>query len=72
MKGGLAGRGFGKTSCRLEGIRVREGKMAKLTLVTGAGGFIGGQLVRDLLRQDIAVRAVDKAFKRLVLPFRQF
>ena len=25
--------------------------MAQLTLVTGAGGFIGGQLVRDLLAQ---------------------
>src|SRR5262245_22011091 len=34
--------------------------MSKLTLVTGAGGFIGGQLVRDLLRQNISVRAVDK------------
>jgi nucleoside-diphosphate-sugar epimerase len=31
-----------------------------LTLVTGAGGFIGGHLVRDLLGQGIAVRAVDK------------
>jgi GDP-D-mannose 3', 5'-epimerase len=33
--------------------------MAKLTLVTGAGGFIGGQLVRDLLAQGVPVRAVD-------------
>jgi nucleoside-diphosphate-sugar epimerase len=28
-------------------------------LVTGAGGFIGGALVSDLLRNDIPVRAVD-------------
>ena len=34
--------------------------MSKLTLVTGAGGFIGGQLVRDLLKQNVPVRAVDK------------
>ena len=34
--------------------------MSQLTLVTGAGGFIGGQLVRDLVAKGIAVRAVDK------------
>jgi GDP-D-mannose 3',5'-epimerase len=34
--------------------------MAELTLVTGAGGFIGGQLVRDLSAKGVAVRAVDK------------
>ena len=34
--------------------------MLQLTLVTGAGGFIGGQLVRDLLAKGIPVRAVDK------------
>jgi GDP-D-mannose 3',5'-epimerase len=34
--------------------------MSNLTLVTGAGGFIGGQLVRDLLNKGIPVRAVDK------------
>jgi len=34
--------------------------VAALTLVTGAGGFIGGHLVRDLLGQGIPVRAVDK------------
>jgi nucleoside-diphosphate-sugar epimerase len=31
-----------------------------LTLVTGAGGFIGCHLVRDLLAKGVAVRAVDK------------
>jgi GDP-D-mannose 3', 5'-epimerase len=34
--------------------------MAQLTLVTGAGGFIGGQTVRDLLAKAVPVRAVDK------------
>src|SRR6516225_4586138 len=34
--------------------------MSHLTLVTGAGGFIGGQLVRDLSAQGVSVRAVDK------------
>ncbi|MGY3602737.1 MULTISPECIES: NAD-dependent epimerase/dehydratase family protein [unclassified Bradyrhizobium] len=34
--------------------------MTQLTLVTGAGGFIGGQLVRELLGKGTAVRAVDK------------
>jgi len=34
--------------------------MSQLTLVAGAGGFIGGQLVRDLLAKGIPVRAVDK------------
>ena len=34
--------------------------MSQLTLVTGAGGFIGGQLVRHLLAQGVQVRAVDK------------
>src|SRR5450631_4482157 len=33
---------------------------AVLILVAGAGGFIGGQLVRDLETQGIAVRAVDR------------
>src|ERR671918_1323479 len=32
----------------------------KLTLVTGAGGFIGGHLVRDLTSEGATVRAVDK------------
>jgi GDP-D-mannose 3', 5'-epimerase len=34
--------------------------MAQFTLVTGAGGFIGGQLVRELLADGMPVRAVDK------------
>ena len=34
--------------------------MSELTLVAGAGGFIGGHLVRDLLAKGVAVRAVDK------------
>ena len=34
--------------------------MSQLTLVAGAGGFIGGHLVRDLLAKGVAVRAVDK------------
>src|SRR4051794_621448 len=29
-------------------------------LVTGAGGFIGGHLVRDLVGRDLEVRAVDR------------
>jgi len=29
------------------------------TVVCGAGGFIGGHLVSDLLRQGKSVRAVD-------------
>lgn len=29
-------------------------------LVTGAGGFIGGHLVRDLIARDLQVRAVDR------------
>ena len=33
--------------------------MSHLVLVAGAGGFIGGQLVRDLERQGVQVRAVD-------------
>jgi GDP-D-mannose 3',5'-epimerase len=34
--------------------------MSDRILVTGAGGFIGGHLVRDLLSQGATVRAVDK------------
>src|ERR1700751_295743 len=34
--------------------------MTELILVAGAGGFIGGQLVRDLERQNFEVRAVDR------------
>jgi GDP-D-mannose 3',5'-epimerase len=33
--------------------------MPDLTLIAGAGGFIGGQLVRDLVDEGVAVRAVD-------------
>src|SRR4029077_11377078 len=33
--------------------------MPELILVTGAGGFIGGHLVADLLREGNKVRAVD-------------
>jgi nucleoside-diphosphate-sugar epimerase len=34
-------------------------KKDQLVLVTGAGGFIGGHLVADLLQQGYSVRAVD-------------
>jgi GDP-D-mannose 3',5'-epimerase len=34
--------------------------MSDFVLVAGAGGFIGGQLVRDLERQGRSVRAVDR------------
>jgi len=33
--------------------------VSDLTLVTGAGGFIGGHLVKDLLASGVSVRAVD-------------
>src|SRR5947209_636355 len=33
--------------------------MSERVVVTGAGGFIGGHLVADLLRQGKTVRAVD-------------
>ena len=34
--------------------------MSKQILVTGAGGFIGGHLVGELLEEGYRVRAVDK------------
>lgn len=34
--------------------------MSKLILVTGAGGFIGGQLVKYLEQQGRRIRAVDQ------------
>lgn len=34
--------------------------MGNVILVAGAGGFIGGQLVRDFIEQGISVRAVDR------------
>ena len=34
--------------------------MGNVVLVAGAGGFIGGQLVRDFVEQGISVRAVDR------------
>jgi GDP-D-mannose 3',5'-epimerase len=34
--------------------------MGKVALVAGAGGFIGGQLVRDFIEQGVSVRAVDR------------
>jgi uncharacterized protein YbjT (DUF2867 family) len=33
--------------------------VAGLTLVAGAGGFIGGQLTRDLVENGVPVRAVE-------------
>ena len=35
-------------------------RMPELTLVAGAGGFIGGQLVRDLDAKGVRVRAIDR------------
>jgi len=38
--------------------------MGNVVLVAGAGGFIGGQLVRDFIEQGVSVRSVDrKQFK---------
>jgi nucleoside-diphosphate-sugar epimerase len=34
--------------------------MRNVILVTGAGGFIGGQLVRNFIEQGLSVRAVDQ------------
>ena len=34
--------------------------MSELTLVTGAGGFIGGHLFATCVAKGVAVRAVDK------------
>ena len=33
--------------------------MSKVTVVCGAGGFIGGHLTKDLIEQGIPVRAID-------------
>src|SRR5690606_1773836 len=55
---------FGRVSPRSPfsgGFGPRESSiMSELMLVTGAGGFIGGHLVRDLLERGHRVRAVDK------------
>src|SRR5262245_38538898 len=39
---------------------MKGSRMTELILVAGAGGFIGGQLVRDLKRKNFEVRAVDR------------
>src|SRR5215813_7966884 len=51
---------FSKISnCRNGSAQCFEGNMTGLTLVAGAGGFIGGQLIRDLVESGVAVRAAD-------------
>jgi hypothetical protein len=44
------------------GLGTGEGRSCDVAIDigTGAGGFIGGQLVRDLLAKGVPVRAVDK------------
>ena len=37
--------------------------MTELVLVTGANGFVGRHLVRELLQDGYQVRAVDRSFK---------
>ena len=49
-------------SCCPRFSRTRRGNLGSVTdvtLVTGAGGFIGGHLVKDLLARGQSVRAVD-------------
>src|SRR6185436_19769060 len=53
--------GLKKSGCRLSSAAEKTDRLmsSEKIVVCGAGGFIGGHLVADLLRQGKTVRAVD-------------